>query len=401
MKGLDKNVIKICITGGPCAGKTTSLAKMVETFTPKFAVYTMPELATLTFSSGVTIIPSCFTEEDSRKFTSSIVQAQIDLEKYFENLALTQRKKVILVSDRGCCDNFAYTSPENKVKILEENGWTMNFLCNERYDIVIHLVTAASGAEEFYSLENNSARSETKEQAIALDQKTQKQWLGHPNFMIIDNSTKGFESKINRLIDVVSDLVGVKTQHRIIRKFLIDPKFTMENIPKDIKFEEYGETQTFLLTNKPKTQNFVIKRKYAENMFPIYVFGSRTIEEKYEKRIETHRNISEKMYLDYVSSQRDEKFDVTKKSIVSFLHNVGNEYNMYNIEKISSKKSSYLILKVIRDNEHHVQEFIPDFIKVNEDITENPKFFSMNFSRYDFEENEVRRMSSDNFDRIL
>ena len=35
-----------------------------------------------------------------------------------------------------------------------------------RYDAVFHLVTAAQGAERFYTLENNQARSETPEQVL-------------------------------------------------------------------------------------------------------------------------------------------------------------------------------------------------------------------------------------------
>ncbi len=35
-----------------------------------------------------------------------------------------------------------------------------------RYDAVFHLVTAAQGAERFYTLENNEARSETPQQVI-------------------------------------------------------------------------------------------------------------------------------------------------------------------------------------------------------------------------------------------
>ena len=397
MKTNEKKVLKICLTGGPCAGKTTSLSKLIEIFTPKFAVYTVPEMATITFSSGVTIIPSSFTADDSRKFTASIIQAQIDIEKYFENLALTQRKPVIMVTDRGCCDNFAYTSEENKLQILDENGWTMNFLCNERYDIIIHLVTAASGAEEFYQNENNSARSETKEQAVVLDNKIQKEWMGHPNFVIIDNSQKGFEKKVDRVLDIIADLAGEKIQCKNIRKYLLDPGFTIEQIPAEIKCERFVEVQTFLLTNKPQTQNFVFKRTYAGNNFPIYISGSRKIEEKYEKRIETHRIISEKTYLNCISSQRDGQFDQTKKSIVSFSHNVGSEHNLFSVEKTSSKGETYLILKVVRDQEHSSELFIPSWLKASTEITEVPKFFSMNFSNWNFTDDRVefRRMSKE------
>ena len=37
----------------------------------------------------------------------------------------------------------------------------MNYVCNDRYDLVIHLMSAAKGAEKFYGKENNEARFET------------------------------------------------------------------------------------------------------------------------------------------------------------------------------------------------------------------------------------------------
>lgn len=399
MKPMEKDIIKICLTGGPCAGKTTSLSKIIETFTPQFAVYTVPEMATMTFSSGVTIVPSSFTEQDSRKFTTSIIQAQIDIEKYFENLTLTQRKKVIMITDRGCCDNFAYTTPANKAKILDEEGWTMNYLCNERYDMVIHLVTAASGAEEFYTMENNAARSEGKQEAIELDKRIQQQWMSHPNFVIIDNSKKGFEKKINRVLDVVGQVAGLKMTPKIVRKYLIDPKFNISQIPENVKYEQYTEVQTFLMTNKPKTQNFVIKRMHKDHNMPIYIYGSRTIEEKYEKRIETHKIISEKMYLTALSSQRDNKFDQTKREIYRFSADVGFAFNIYTIEKVSSRGHTYMVLKITRDEEYGDQEIVPKWLKVYDDITEMPKFFSMNFSNIDYEDkSEHSRKISVDFD---
>lgn len=49
------------------------------------------------------------------------------------------------------------------------------------------MVTAADGADKFYTDENNQARYETKEEAIALDSKLVNAWVGHPHFNIIDN----------------------------------------------------------------------------------------------------------------------------------------------------------------------------------------------------------------------
>jgi len=46
----------------------------------------------------------------------------------------------------------------------------MTLVCS-RYDLVLHLVTAAHGAEKFYTRSNNATRKETPEQARALDDK--------------------------------------------------------------------------------------------------------------------------------------------------------------------------------------------------------------------------------------
>lgn len=63
--------------------------------------------------------------------------------------------------------------------------------------MVLHLVTAANGAEKFYTTANNSARSETAEQAVALDNKVAGCWKDHPNHQIIANKTTNFADKLH------------------------------------------------------------------------------------------------------------------------------------------------------------------------------------------------------------
>ena len=48
---------------------------------------------------------------------------------------------------------------------MKANGLDELKLRDGRYDAVLHLVTAACGAEEHYSLDNNEARSENAELA--------------------------------------------------------------------------------------------------------------------------------------------------------------------------------------------------------------------------------------------
>ena len=74
-------------------------------------------------------------------------------------------------------------------------------LRDRRYDRVCCLNSAANGAEEFYTLENNVARSEGIEVARMLDQKTLDAWTGHPHLSIIPNAKgESFEDKVNRVV---------------------------------------------------------------------------------------------------------------------------------------------------------------------------------------------------------
>lgn len=65
-------------------------------------------------------------------------------------------------------------------------------LRDRRYEAVIHLVTAAQGAVDFYTNSNNEARYEGVEDAQNLDQKLINAWVGHPHFSIIQNNFQTF-----------------------------------------------------------------------------------------------------------------------------------------------------------------------------------------------------------------
>lgn len=67
---------------------------------------------------------------------------------------------------------------EDWLRMLKELNLDEVAIRDNRYDCVLHLVTAAKGAEAFYSLENNKTRSEGLEFARQLDTITMNAWLG-------------------------------------------------------------------------------------------------------------------------------------------------------------------------------------------------------------------------------
>lgn len=75
-------------------------------------------------------------------------------------------------------DPSAYMDRSGWLKILSELNLEECVLRDTRYDLVIHLVTAAKSAEQFYSLDSNSVRSEDIESARILDDKIMNAWNG-------------------------------------------------------------------------------------------------------------------------------------------------------------------------------------------------------------------------------
>ena len=76
------------------------------------------------------------------------------LEDIFLGLASTGKgNKIVLLCDRGCMDGSAYLSKKLWNILINEYGINIKKIRDERYDLVIHLSTAADGAEKFYTLQ--------------------------------------------------------------------------------------------------------------------------------------------------------------------------------------------------------------------------------------------------------
>ena len=218
MEQREQKIHKIVITGGPCAGKSTAMSWIQNAFTQKgYTVLFVPETATELICGGV----APWTCGSNLEYQKCQVQLQMEKERIFRQAAETMTgDKILIVCDRGVLDNRAYMTELEFVCVLRE------LHCNEvelrdSYDAVFHLVTAAKGAEQFYTTDNNAARRESPEQASALDDKLLAAWTGHPHLRVIDNATD-FEEKMRRLIAEVSSFLGEPEPYEIERKFLIE-----------------------------------------------------------------------------------------------------------------------------------------------------------------------------------
>mmetsp|Transcript_28248 Transcript_28248/g.36506 ORF Transcript_28248/g.36506 Transcript_28248/m.36506 type:complete len:539 (+) Transcript_28248:79-1695(+) len=236
-------VYKFVLTGGPCAGKTTALSKLSECLRNfGFSVYTVPEAATILFSNGIPF-SDLGVEYNTFAFQWSLISLQMSLEENFERMARATNRPSVLICDRGLMDGAAYIPAFWWNRILEGKGLSTVHIREGRYDAIFHLVTAADGAESYYTTANNEARTETPEQAREMDQKTQTCWLGHPHHHVFDNSTD-FKGKIQRLLNCAGKLVGLPTLTGTTKKFLLSKVPIMENFP--VAYQEFEVEKIYL-----------------------------------------------------------------------------------------------------------------------------------------------------------
>ena len=133
----------------------------------------------------------------------------MDLEEIFIDIAKMSDTHTIILFDRGVMDGSAYTDDNVWQAILDETGWSTIQLRDRRYEAVIHLMTAAEGAEQFYTSENNNARYESPQEARDIYKKLINAWVGHPQFNIVKNTKKGFRTKIDYCLNKVLSLIGM------------------------------------------------------------------------------------------------------------------------------------------------------------------------------------------------
>ncbi len=345
---------KIVITGGPCGGKTTGLSYIEQGLTQYgYKVVLLNESATELINSGL----NYKSFENNYLFEKNIINLQLEKERvYEEGCRNLPNEKVLLICDRGIMDCKSYTSQEDFDRILRDLN-TSEVELRDQYDAVFHLVTAAKGAEEYYTIANNIARRETVEEAIEADNRTMNCWVGHPHFRAIDNSTS-FDLKLKRLLREITTYLGAPEPFEIERKYLIKkPSLEfLETLPNCKKIEI---VQTYLISNNKTEEVRVRQRGYEGD----YIY-TKTVKKKISaiKRLETESRISEREYL-MALGKADTKLHQITKTRYCIMHN--NHYFEIDIYPFSN---DYAICEIELSSEEERFD-LPDYIKVIKEVT--------------------------------
>lgn len=202
-------IAKIVLTGGPCAGKTTTISRIEEHLVKKgYHVLVLNECATEMIKAGIR--PFGDFAATVYDFENEILNLQLYKERRYKDFLknYSDDTKIIILYDRGTVDVKAYLGEDNYNRMLKENNLKNEDLIKE-YDLVIHMITVAADMENRYSNNNNKARFEDSREAIDLDKRTSDAWKEHPNLKIVP-VCEYLEDKIQMAINYVDELLKEK-----------------------------------------------------------------------------------------------------------------------------------------------------------------------------------------------
>ena len=361
----NNKIIKIVLTGGPCAGKTTALTWINNYFSKRgYTVLTVPETATELISNGISP-KTCNTNYDYQTFQ---VRLQKEKEKIFEEAAKTiKNNKILMVCDRGVLDNKAYMTDTEFKRILRDLK-TTEVRERDSYDAVFHLVTAAKGKENIYTLNNNMVRCESVTEARTIDDNIISSWTGHPHLRVIDNSTE-FEEKLERLLKEIASFIGEVEPYEIERKYLIKyPNINnLESMPNCTKVEI---TQTYLKSYDDTERR--VRARGIDGDYLYYLTEKRRITDL--KRVEIERKLSQDEYLRLLM-EADNKLHTIHKTRYCLTEN--NQY--FEIDVYPEWEDKAILEIELNDEDEEIK--IPSFIKIIKEVTDDNKYLNYNMSK--------------------
>lgn len=361
---MGKIVGKFVLTGGPCAGKTTALARIEEDLKELgYHVIIVSESATELIKAGIR--PFGENAISMIDFQKIIVPYQLNKEQSYQEAIsmLPVDEKCVIIYDRGVMDNQAYVTKEEFDEVIEPLQIGRLELL-DRYDMILHLVTAADGKEAYYTLENNQARTESILEAKKMDKKAMEAWNGHNHLVIIDNTTE-FEEKMQKVLDYIHQTLKEPISLRRQKNYLID--LELSNLDT-ISYNPIELEQFYFVSQDGYERR--LRKRIQNNQATYYFTVQKKVGEGLEKVI-TDKKITEKEFFKIQGLYEIES--IVKKIRYSFI-----EHKQY--FKLDIFDNSLAILQVDTTLENPNIE-LPQQLSIIEEVTNNPNYQNCNIAK--------------------
>ncbi|GAB5367144.1 hypothetical protein AAMO2058_001204400 [Amorphochlora amoebiformis] len=382
--GHNKKVYKLVLTGGPCAGKSTALARVKGFLQSRgYFVATVAEAANFLHQNGVTYYP-----KEPLMFQRAVTSIQRDHEerifKYCEEIAMHKDCTVFIYK---IYDGRSYCDEEAWMTVLRDVGLPLSEeALRSRYDAIFHLVTAADGAEKYYTKmsDGKMVRHEEPAQAVALDKNLQSAWAGHPKHFILKN-TGTFDDKINNLVSGICSVLGIVATKRKAAKFLLlslpksFPASGLHNMSTSIFTKTYvrmpdnqGKDSVVMFVRERYQTNFRVTEDKKDLEIRSYIL--KTIRTEDNQNIEEIRTLSLREYKGYLSFADSDRVVVRQKRVQFTFDDKFYEI----VEYLKPVKTPRLLLLNVHQSQEDVEPMkakdVPDFIPVEREVTKEREY---------------------------
>lgn len=184
--------MNILITGGACAGKTTSIeyirAYLIEN---NYNVCIKEEIPTKLINNGM--------KPKGIEFIKVIIENQL-------NQLQEVNSGIINIFDGSPLDNLKFINQDELENILSIYGTNIKEIL-EKYDYIIHLESVAVSMPEKYSNENNKARTLNAVESANREKKLLEIYDEFPRRYIV-YAFENFDDKIKAIIKIIQEIIN-------------------------------------------------------------------------------------------------------------------------------------------------------------------------------------------------
>jgi hypothetical protein len=282
-------------------------------------------------------------------------------------------QNVLILYDRGLCDNKAYCPRNDWEQILDKNRLSDEKL-RFMYHAVFNLVTTAYGAEDAWDKlrGNNPERFEqTVGQARETEDRTQRAWAGHHNLKIFGNDETSWEGKEKRLIDALFSVIGITPPIRMSKRYLVEIPSDLEDFAVRHACVVQSIEQTYLKFGKADVERRVRKIQSGSDVTYYYTEREKTKQGMLSRR--EYMPKSEREY-DRLMAQADPaKNTITKTRYAFTTNNQHLVLDIYPEDKHPQLRGMALL--ELKEIETAGQELIaPEELTVLQDVTDDNRF---------------------------